>query len=94
MGIYRNGFWILDTNNNGTYEGALDKFYAFGGRAGDTPIVGDWSGNGRDKVGVYNAGFWVLDVNGNGSFDGVGPGQDRFNGFGGTPGNQPLIGRW
>jgi len=46
------------------------------------------------KIGVYNAGFWVLDVNGNGSFDGVGPGQDRFNGFGGTPGNQPLIGRW
>ena len=94
MGIYRNGFWILDANNNGTYDGALDKFYAFGGRSGDTPIVGDWSGNGRDKVGVYNAGFWVLDVNGNGSFDGVGPGQDRFNGFGGTPGNQPLIGRW
>jgi len=97
IGIYREGFWILDYNGNGTYEGTgpgQDKFYAFGGHPGDVPIYGDWSGDGRIKIGLYNNGFWTLDFNGNGSYDGTGQGGDRFLAFGGTPGNQLIIGRW
>lgn len=66
----------------------------FGGNVGEVPLVGDWNGDGRSKIGFYLNGFWALDNNGNGSFDGVGPGGDRFLAYGGTPGNQPLIGRW
>jgi hypothetical protein len=92
IGIYRNGFWILDANGNGTYDGVPggDKFYGFGGRVGDVPLVADWNGDGRSKIGIYNAGFWVLDVNGNGTFDA----GDKYFPYGGAPGNQPLVGRW
>ena len=97
IGIYRNGFWVLDYNGNGVYDGTGvggDKFYGFGGNTGEIPIVGDWNGDGRSKVGFYLRGFWALDYNGNGSFDGTGVGQDRFIGFGGNAGEQPLIGKW
>ena len=94
IGIYRNGFWILDYNGNGVYDYPLDKFYGFGGNTGEIPLVGDWNGDGRSKVGIYLRGFWILDFNGNGSFDGTGVGQDRFIGFGGNSGEQPVIGKW
>ncbi len=97
IGIFRGGFWVLDYNGNGTYDGVGvggDKFYGFGGTPGDIPLVGDWNGTGFAKVGLYNNGFFTLDFNGNGSYDGVGAGGDRFVAFGGTAGNQPLIGRW
>ena len=97
IGIYRNGFWVLDYNGNGVYDGVGvggDKFYGFGGNTGEVPIVGDWNGDGKSKVGFYLHGFWALDFNGNGSFDGAGPGLDRFIGYGGNAGEQPLIGKW
>ena len=97
IGIYRGGFWILDYNGNGAYDGVAaggDKFYGFGGNAGEIPFVGDWNGTGFSKVGIYVNGFWVLDFNGNGSYDGTAAGGDRFIPYGGTAGNQPLIGRW
>ncbi len=97
MGIYRGGFWILDYNNNGVYDGVgpgNDKFYAFGGSPGEVPLVADWNGTGTSKVGVYNNGFWILDYNGTGAYEGVGPGGDRVVAFGGSPGNQPIVGRW
>ena len=94
VGIYRNGFWILDLDGNGVYDYPLDRFYAFGGNTGEVPLIGDWNGDGRSKLGYYLSGFWALDYNGNGTFDGTGAGQDRFTGFGGNPGEQPMIGRW
>jgi cyclophilin family peptidyl-prolyl cis-trans isomerase len=94
VGIYRNGFWILDFNGNGIYDYPIDKFYGFGGNSGEVPLVGDWNGDGRSKIGILLRGFWALDYNGTGSFEGTGPGQDRFIGFGGNPGEQPVIGRW
>jgi len=94
VGIYRNGFWILDFNGNGVYDYPVDKFYSFGGNSGEAPLIGDWNGDGRSKLGYYLFGFWALDYNGNGSFDGTGVGQDRFTGFGGNPGEQPVLGRW
>ena len=97
IGIYRGGFWILDYNGNGSYDGigpGADKFYGFGGNAGETPLVADWNGDGKSKIGVYLNGFWELDFNGNGSYDGTGVGGDRFLGYYGGAGSQPIIGRW
>lgn len=97
IGVYRSGFWVLDYNGNGTYDGVGpggDKFYAFGGNPSEIPLAADWNGDGKTKVGYYNQGFWVLDFNGDGVYSGIGPGNDRFIALGGTPGNQPIVGRW
>ena len=46
IGIYLNGFWVLDFNGNGDYDGigpGGDRFIAFGGSgAGYQPIIGRW----------------------------------------------------
>lgn len=93
-GAYHNGFWSLDYNGNGQWDGiSVDKFYGFGGNAGEIPITGDWNGDGRTKVGFYLNGFWALDYNGNGQWDG--PVIDRFIGFGGSsPSEIPILGDW
>jgi hypothetical protein len=35
------------------------------GWAGVTPIVGDWNGEGRDRIGVDAGCYWYLDYDGN-----------------------------
>ncbi len=100
IGLFRQGFfWILDYNGNGTVDNVNgtggDKAFAYGGIAGDVPVVGDWNGSGTSKVGVFREGFfWVLDANGNDQFDGVGPGQDLAFAFGGISGDIPVVGKW
>ena len=68
IGFYRNGFWALDINGNGTFDGpSIDGFYGFGGNGlGEVPVVGDWNGTKRTKVGYFYQGKWVLDYDGNG----------------------------
>jgi hypothetical protein len=42
VGTFLNGYWYLDYNGNGVWDGeSTDKAYVFG-QAGDTPIVGRW----------------------------------------------------
>ncbi len=100
IGLFRLGFyWILDANGNGTLDNINgaggDQAFAFGGMAGDVPLVGDWNGSGASKVGVFRQGFfWVLDANGNHTFDGTGPGQDFAFPFGGMGGDVPVVGKW
>jgi hypothetical protein len=67
------------------------RFY-FGGIAGDTPIIGDWTGEGRSKVGIFRRGnSWLLDMDGNYKFDDAG--RDLFFFFG-NPGDSPVAGAW
>jgi hypothetical protein len=41
-GAFINGYWYLDYNGNGVWDGSgTDRIYAFG-QAGDTPVVGRW----------------------------------------------------
>jgi hypothetical protein len=100
LGLFRLGFfWILDYNGNGSIDNVNgaggDKAFAYGGIAGDVPIVGDWNGDGKSKVGVFRSGFfWVLDANGNYLFDGTAPGQDFAFAFGGISGDKPVVGKW
>jgi len=98
IGVYSAGYWALDYNGNGVWDGPSggDRLIGFGGNAGETPVVGDWNGDGRAKVGIYNHGFWTLDYNGNGVFDG----GDRSYAWGGNTTaadgaiEQPVIGDW
>jgi hypothetical protein len=52
----------------------------------------DFDGDGTSDVGVFSNGGWVLDLNGNGQWDGCG--VDGCFGFGGTPGDIPVVGDW
>jgi len=62
IGLFRQGFfWILDTNGTGVLESVNqpggDEAFAFGGIAGDVPIVGDWNADRRSKVRVFRSTF-------------------------------------
>jgi hypothetical protein len=97
IGLVRDGFfWILDANGNGTFDGTgtgEDLAFAFGGIAGDVPVVGDWTGDGISKVGMFRDGFfWVLDANDPENNGGAAP-LIAFP-FGGIPGDKPAVGKW
>lgn len=62
--------------------------FAFG-QAGDTPLAGDWNGDGIDTIGVYRPGnstFYLRNSNTSGSAEVVVP-------FG-TTGDMPVVGDW
>lgn len=74
IGVHRvygtKGQFILDFNDSGSWE--ADDLARIYGAAEDSPIVGDWNGDGRDDIGIYrsnNSGPFVLDSNGNGSWE-------------------------
>lgn len=96
LGVFRNGIWFLDYNGNGKWDGSLlpgdDRIAAFG-ITGDTPITGDWNGDGKTEIGVFRKGKWYLDLNGNGKWDGQVAGGDLvFNT--GVSTDIPLTGDW
>ncbi len=86
--------WLLDTNGNGQFGGGDQNLGPFGG-PGDTPLVGDWNGDGKDEIGVSRAingrRFIYLDVNGNGRYSASG---DLFLGAYGYATDRPVIGDW
>ena len=64
--------WVLDTNGDGVFD-AGDSVFNFG-LNGDTPVVGDWTGLGTDKIGIARpqsngTAIWALDNNGDGIYD-------------------------
>ena len=90
IGIFRAGAtqWYLDANGNNTWDAAGDKTFLLGA-ATDTPISGDWTGDGASKQGVYKGnGTWWLDLNGNNVLD-VG---ETF--YFGIAGDVPVVGDW
>jgi hypothetical protein len=89
IGVFRNGAWYLDMNGNGIWEGSTDTAKSFG-MTGDTPIVGDWDGNGTTEIGVFRNGAWYLDMNGNGIWEGS---TDTAKSFGMT-GDKAIPGKW
>src|SRR5581483_9590815 len=83
VGVFRaaadgiTGEFIIDTNNDGVMD-AGDETFTFG-RAGDRIVIGDWTGDGKDKIGVFRdatafgapgAAVFSLDLNNNHTFDG------------------------
>ncbi len=95
IGVHRGvgsaGYFIQDPNGNGGWDGG-DRFYIFG-NCDDTPIIGDWNGDGYDEIGVHravgSAGYFIQDYNGNGGWDA----GDRYFIFGDAT-DTPIIGDW
>jgi hypothetical protein len=95
VGVFRNvggvGEWILDTNNDRVFDAGDQVF--FYGLGTDTPVTGDWNGDGRTKVGVFRnvngTGQWILNVSGSDHFD---PTDAVF--FFGNGNDKPITGDW
>jgi hypothetical protein len=96
VGVFRalpngDGEFILDVQNHHHFDSTSAVFIF--GLATDTPISGDWSGTGNDKVGVYRnvngAGLFVLDTDGHQQFD-VTSTVFFFDGGAG----KPVVGDW
>ena len=86
IGIYRNGKWFIDYNGNGRWDDGdiyIDNAELGLGTDG-IAVVGDWTGDGIDKIGLYVNGVWHLDTAGNFKFDK----KIEF----GQPGDKPVVG--
>lgn len=87
-----NGDWLLTNGINGTNVAnsfpAPNFIFTFG-QNGDTPIVGDWDGNGIDGVGFFRGGNSTFFLS-NG-FQGT---VDIKPFIFGSPGSKPLAGDW
>jgi hypothetical protein len=66
--------------------GPADFGFVYGDRT-DTPLMGDWDGNGTKTPGVFRAGSWYLR---NSNSTGV---ADLAFGYG-DPGDRPVVGDW
>ncbi|WP_145258007.1 hypothetical protein [Planctomycetes bacterium Pan216] len=79
--------WALNTSELNAFD---PNAYVSGtfGVAGDTPIIGDWNGDGATEVGIYRSAFasWTFDLNGNLGFD-----QDDLNLTYGIAGDLPVV---
>ncbi len=96
IGIYQNGYWYLDTNGNGQWDGQAggDTLGVFGiGLTNAVPVTGDWNADGITEIGIYQQGYWYLDKNRSWQWDGQ-P-TDQFGVFGvGLTGAVPVPGKW
>lgn len=93
VGVFRNGYFYLDTNGNKQWDSATggDALFRFG-TAGDIPVSGDWNSDGKTDVGVYRDGYFYLDANGNHQWDGTSAGDLKIR-FG-MAGDIPVTGDW
>lgn len=91
LGVSRSAKFYLDSNHSNIWDGSsIDTLNTFGNST-DTPLVGDWNGDGYDEIGVWRAGTFYLDANGNGIWDG--PATDKQFVFG-NPSDSPVVGDW
>src|SRR5690606_7174556 len=72
VGDFFNGEWRFDLNGDGVLT--TDDRSVFFGRAGDTPIVGNFYGTGT-RIGVFRtaddgySGLFIIDTDGDGFMD-------------------------
>jgi protocatechuate 3,4-dioxygenase beta subunit len=77
---------VLRRSDGALRADAVDHVFQYGEDV-DTPISGDWNGDGIDQIGIFRAGTWVLDSEGDGRRK---PGETQFE-FG-RPGDRPIVG--
>ena len=79
---------LLRRGNKGELRAdAVDHVFKYGEQV-DTPVSGDWNGDGIDQIGVFRGGTWVLDSDGDGRFT---KDSDERASFG-KPGDEPVVG--
>ncbi len=95
IGIYADGVWYLDMNQNWAWDGTgVDVQGFFGGGVPNAkPVVGDWNGDGTTKIGIFSDGIWYLDMNRNWAWDGSGTDVQGYFGVG-LPNVIPVTGDW
>jgi hypothetical protein len=92
-------YWVLDSGlaNAGNFpayhQPDYGRLFAFGGLAGDVFVTGDWYGEGVSVAGVFRNGFWVLDAAAPGAPQAAHVPGLTF-GYGGAPGDVPVVGKW
>ena len=79
--MFANGRWYLQRAGGGP-----NIVFSFG-NSGDSPVVGDWTGDGVDTPGVVRNGEWHLRYSNSTGF------ADKVFWFG-DPGDQPFTGDW
>ena len=96
IGLFNNGSWWLDTNEDGTLDSGDAQFtFGFGG-SDVVPVVGDWNGAGKTEVGVYANGAWFRDVDGTHAWDATNQAAVAYLGWNdnGTHTVIPVPGNW
>jgi RHS repeat-associated protein len=98
-------FQYNDANSNGIWDEGIDPLlnseagdfvilYPQFGLATDTPIVGDWNGDGKKEIGTYRVAgagsIWNLDINGDQHWDASETVSTTF----GNSTDIPLAGDW
>ncbi|QDV43190.1 Serine-aspartate repeat-containing protein D precursor [Stieleria neptunia] len=78
--------WLRRGNDGELRADAVDHVFQFGEDV-DTPVAGDWNGDGIDQIGTFRGGTWVLDAEGDGRRK---AGETTFD-FG-QPGDRPVVG--
>jgi hypothetical protein len=85
------GVFYLDINADGAYTPGVDaRFDWTAGTKGWRPVIGDWNGDGRDKIGTFWNNMWMLDYNGDGLLRTP---ADRIFHLG-TGSGTPIVGDW
>ena len=67
---------------------AIDHVFRYGEQP-DTPLAGDWNGDGIDSIATFRAGSWMLDVDADGRWTK----DDKKHQFG-DAGDEPVVGDW
>jgi PKD repeat protein len=95
VGEFRNSthLFFLDYNRNESWDNpAIDRRYDYFGVSGDTPLAGDWDGDGTTEIGTWNKSHhFLLDANGNGELNA--PPADLDYNFG-SSNDYPIAGDW
>ncbi|MFN8417723.1 MAG: S8 family serine peptidase [Anaerolineae bacterium] len=94
VGFYRRGrlsdgagaglFWLTDSNT-----APQQDYYFVLGNPGDTPIVGDWNGDGKDTVGVFRPSNGLIYIKNN-----LTTGVADYTMVLGNPNDVGLAGNW
>lgn len=69
-------------------EDLIDHVFYYG-TAGDTPVAGDWNGDGIRTIGLYRGGHWTLDTDGDGRLT-----EDDKQVVMGQSGDRAIVGDW
>lgn len=81
--VFADGVWYIRTQNS---SGTSDVKLWFGNQ-GDTPVCGDWIGQGKQTIGFFNNGVWKLKTS-------INSGNPDITFTYGQAGDIPVVGHW